>query len=106
MKFKLNRVSDSPNHFEHIAIGPFKVSIQASTFSYCNPKITSENSDDYSAFEVAIFKDGKWFHPEADERFSNLVWASYWSPHDDVAGYVPREQIECMLADLNKMFAN
>lgn len=109
MTFVLHRVSDRPDYFEHFQIGNLTVSLQGSRMAYSIPRETLPNSDDYLAFEVALFfsddHNDQWFHPELDERFSHCSWASYWRD-DDVAPYVPRREIEKMLTDLRSAFLN
>lgn len=101
--FTLVRVSGS--HFSPIIMGDMTVSIQASAYHYCIPRVTLSSSDEYEAFEVALLWKDDWFHPEADARFSNCAWARYWSSSDDVAACVSRADIELMLEDLRKVFS-
>lgn len=104
MDFVLQRNPERNNMFLPIEVGPIKASIQASRTHYCSPRETLPSSDDYQSFEVALFLNDEWFHPEQDNRFANCSWASYWSSSDDVAGRVPREEISQMLIDLGSAF--
>lgn len=106
MTFKLKRSNNSAEHFEPLTLGEIKVSIQASQFHYCTPRRTLSSSDSYTTFEVALMKNGDWYHPEKDDKFANTSWAKYWSEHDDVAATVPREEVAKMLTDLNSTFNN
>lgn len=91
-------------NFIPIVIGDLTISIQASENHYCHPKINSNCSDIYEKFEVALLLNKEWFHPESDSRFKNCDWTKHWSEYDDVAGYVPREDVAQMLEDLKRAF--
>lgn len=97
--------------FEPIKIGGMTISIQASVFHYCSPRrstslLTNEilEAKDYTSFEVALMQDGGFVNPNDDERLSKHYWAKYWGS-DDVAGYVPRADVENMLADIESCIA-
>lgn len=104
--FVLERMSGDGTHFRHIEFGDMHLSIQASQFHYCSPRLTLASSDQYQSFEVALILKGDWFHPEKDERFANTTWAEYWSKYDDVASHVPRGEVAKMISDLGKVFSS
>jgi len=106
IQFNLSRSPGSYNHFLPLEIGDLTVSIQASSMHYCSPQMNFSSSDHYSEFEVAIFHGDDWFHPERDPRFADTSWAKYWSESDNVAGFVPREEVAQMIYDLNIAFSN
>ena len=106
MSFILERVPGSVTHFQQIEFGDMKLSIQASQFHYCSPRLTLASSDEYESFEVALILQDEWFHPEKDSRFANTTWAGYWSEYDDVAVGVPRDEIAKMISDLRAAYSN
>jgi hypothetical protein len=106
MSFVLTR-NQANTHFQHIHIGSGVVaSIQAGSFHYCTPREDNLTSDQYTHFEVALFLNNNWYHPEQDTRFIGCEWIRYWSQADDVAANVPRNSVEQMLKDLGRVFGN
>lgn len=102
---KLNRRDDSPAHFAPVQIGPFEVSIQAGAGMYSSPRVTLSSSEGYTAFEVAIFDTEGWVQPRTDPRFAGRAWVHHFEEEGScpVAGYVPREEVEQIIADLRGM---
>ena len=95
--------------FEPIKIGDITISIQASTHHYCSPRksksiVTNEilEAKDYSAFEIELSRNGQVINPN-DPCLSKGSWSKYWTSAD-VAGYVPRADVEAMIADLEASF--
>lgn len=99
--FKLERIPETP-FFNHLPVKDLLVSIQASENHYCSPKLTLDDYHCYSEFEVALIKDDEFFHPLKSGEHSNTTWAKCWNPEDDVAAYMPKDEIENMLADLEQ----
>ena len=69
------------------------------------PRITLPTPEGYTAFEVAIFDAKGWIRPRTDPRFANRAWAHRFEEENQcpVAGYVPRAEVEQILADLKAM---
>jgi hypothetical protein len=87
--------------YKPLNIGPLIISIQAGKGYYCHPRDEFDDINMYSEFEVAIIaKSGAWFHPESHHLFSGESWASYWDSSGDVAAYMPREEVEKMIASI------
>lgn len=90
---------DASMFFDTIVIGPVTVSIQGSSTHYSQPRRLTEASE-YSRMEVALwwntgpFSD-EWFRPDRFPRYACKAWAQFWG--DDVAAYMPVEQIQAML---------
>jgi hypothetical protein len=101
----LSRRADSMFHFDPIQIGPFKVSVQAGEGMYSEPQAWRATGESYTAFEVAIFEGDEWITPREDERFQGFPWASLFEAGGEtsVAGYVPRAEVEQIIADLRGM---
>lgn len=106
-----NKTLSSFVMFEKLNIGDITISIQASEFHYCEPRrstssLTNEilEAKDYTSFEVALMNDDGFVNPHEDERLSKRSWAKYWGS-DDVAGYVPRADVENLIADIEASFA-
>lgn len=91
--------------FGHIAIGNFRISIQASDIHYSNPRRVLKDVYDYSDFEVALFEKGKWIFPSRDNRFADFsIWADEWLrtcifPYMPVADVQKLYETVCALAD-------
>ena len=85
-------------HLNRLPVGGYELSIQASKHAYCIPRGTLENLFDYTAMEVAIFKDDKWTGVERDSFFDE--WKDkecFLEDYDGmVAGYVPVEVIQSL----------
>lgn len=106
-----NKTLPSVVMFEKLEIGGITISIQASEFHYCEPRkstslLTNEILEvkHYTSFEVALMQDGDFVNPSNDERLSKHSWAKYWGSND-VARYVPRADVENMIADIEASFA-
>lgn len=98
---KLTRLND--HMFQFLELGDLRVSIQASEIHYCTPKINSPNFDDYQEFEVALMKNKDFIDPK-QTKHAHKSWAKYWNG-DEVAGYMPKQEVIKMLQDLQYMFA-
>lgn len=58
--------------FNHLSVGDYTLSIQASSAHYCEPRKTLENIYDYTSMELAIFKGkGTKFIDISDDSFFN-----------------------------------
>lgn len=102
-KLKEKNRSSSFRQFEAVQCGEFKISIQASEFHYCTPRRTVEPYM-YSNMEIAIFDSNGWVIPPSDDRFKNKPWANLFEEGsvNSVAGYVPVETIESIMAELEQ----
>ena len=93
-------------HLNRLPVGGYELSIQASKHAYCIPKKTLENLFDYTAMEVAIFKDNKWTGVEIDSFFDE--WKDkecFLEDYDGVvAGYVPVEVIQSLYDYIEAQF--
>ena len=94
MKFK-DLTFKKQNHGGVGATAKFKdvtVSIQAGKFVYSTPREDGLNAKDYSAFEVAIFKNngGRAF-----------VTSDFLDTSDEVAGWTSKQEIEILLKELS-----
>jgi hypothetical protein len=102
-KMSFTLVRSDETHFEPVKFGELEVSIQASRFHYCSPRVDLPSSDDYDSFEVALLWKSLFCHPgEVMDGLQEKSWAKYWD-NDSVAGRVPREEVEKMLMDLGEL---
>jgi hypothetical protein len=83
-----------------IIFGDFYLSIQASYYHYCQPRLTME-LDMYSSMEMAVIKnvDGKgiWTNLEDDEIFSDFTYVDEFKNRNDsngLYGYLDVQLIE------------
>lgn len=94
--------------FSPIKIGNILVSVQASSFHFCEPMETFDSSDQYESFEVALLDPslGDLIHPRFDSRFKNAFWAEHFSgpEYDKVAHFVSRYDVYLLLEDLRESF--
>ena len=77
-----------------IRAGNFQVSIQASSFHYCNPRENRPSMLDYASVEVALWQ-GEVCQELATPRNTAFLapFEEYWGS-DDVAAYVPWEVVQ------------
>ena len=83
--------------FNHISMGNYSLSIQASSFHYCCPKNTFEDLDLYESMELAIINSKDEFVNIAEDTFFNdftglNVFNECYSC--GVYAYVPVEDIQ------------
>lgn len=97
-----SHVFGSAYTFKPVRVGPYEVSIQASEEHYCLPRENYESADSYVAFEVAIFRDDRFFIPLDDARFKGREWAHKWSANVEVGAHVSREEVAQLIADLRE----
>ncbi len=64
----------------------YSISVVAGEFAYCTPKQNLDEPEDYSTFEVAVFKGKEW----ATKQFLP-------HHHDDVIGYQDRGEINSLM---------
>lgn len=85
--------------FDHIVLGHFKMSIQASQYHYSIPQAELEDYDEYEAVEIAIFYDDEWVQPRNNEiiqqfdRYEELI-DYYQEISVPVGEYVPVDLVE------------
>ncbi|MCM3665546.1 hypothetical protein M3204_14100 [Mesobacillus subterraneus] len=88
-----------------IQVGPYVLSIQASYYHYCSPRITME-TDLYSEMEMAVIKDNEFISIVDDENFKDFEQA--YLIHDSwdagVYAYVDVQLIEGLYQYLKTKF--
>lgn len=101
-------VGKDGHQWKTVNAGNFKVSIQASKYHYCSPRINSPNPFDYQQFEVAIFTpDDHWVVPGYDieatwaDKFENGVNGQ--RPRNSVAGYLTVDEVQQIVDDICNM---
>ena len=105
MDFMLER--DNTIYFKPIEVGEgISVSIQASQYHYCSPRLTYSNSDLYQHFEVALLVDGAWLNPSNHPKLKTLSWAKYWDGGSAIVNDMPRDIVTQILQDLSAKFGN
>jgi len=75
----------------HTEINGHILSVQCGRRNYCNPREDLSSPEDYDTFEIAVWEatgDREW----CTQRFA--------SAYDDVLGWVPREEIEDVIAKI------
>lgn len=81
--------------YKGIQVGPYVLSIQASYYHYCSPRITAE-TDFYLEMEMAVIKDNEFISIVGDENFKDFEQA--YLIHDSwdagVYAYVDVQLIE------------
>lgn len=98
---------DRDIYFKPIQVGGgISVSIQASQYHYCSPRLTLPNADLYQHFEVALLLNGYWLHPATHPKLKTLSWTQYWHDDADIANEIPRSVVMQMLQDLSVKFGN
>lgn len=86
------------DYFPQLVAGSYSLSIQASDFNYSVPRDNSGVTlGDYSAVEVAVFRDGDFFNlykalPELSDLFDEMGFTE--GSDIDVAGYVSWVDVE------------
>jgi hypothetical protein len=58
-----------------IKAGQYDLSIGFSSFHYCRPRRDVEPCE-YTAVEIALFKDGEWVTPDKMESIEGFKWAN------------------------------
>jgi len=94
--------------FNNFRAGNHTISVQASEYHYCEPKVTGLSLESYTKFEVAI-----WRTPTGDVGISEMCphdlpfeWVSKFEPHYDgdscvsVAGLVDSDTVYQIVYDL------
>ena len=84
-----------PDPREGRIFGGVKLSIQASAFTYCEPRVDGLPLKDYSAVEIALIRelDGTWLRPSDLISFKGPTDEECNFGGDDVAGWVPQEVV-------------
>ncbi|WP_075810116.1 hypothetical protein [Clostridium perfringens] len=82
---------------QHLNVGEYKLSIQASDGHYCEPRKLLNNIYDYTHMEVAIIK-GDFVHIGFDNFFDNWEYKEKFLENFDgcVAGYIPIDIIQSL----------
>jgi hypothetical protein len=84
--------------------GPVTLSVQASEYHYCEPRVTGLPVDGYSRFEVALIEERtkRFLQPE-DIGFTGA--SIYWEG-DTVGAYVPVRIVKALKSHLDFMSNN
>ena len=72
-------------------INNYEVSIVAGEYVYSTPRENLSDPNDFSEYEIAIFKDGEFTREFFDSDH-----------YDDVMGYVNKEQILSLISKIQK----
>jgi len=72
-------------------INNYEVSIVAGKYVYSTPRENLSDPNDFSEYEIAIFKDGEFTREFFDSDH-----------YDDVMGYVNKEQILSLISKIQK----
>lgn len=88
--------------YKTIQAGNYKISIQASSYHYSNPRINSGDLYVYESMEIALFDlNDKWVIPSEDEyilkfdRIEELIYC-YEDGDCPVGAYVPVKLIQSL----------
>lgn len=98
--FRTLLVRTHPRRFEHIFVGNYELSIQASKSHYCRPRETLGDSRLYTHFEVGVFLNGEWVLFAPDDVLSEGPWMEftdmdyYEGMSNNVLRYVPVEVVQ------------
>ncbi len=80
-----------------IRAGNHEVSVQASGFHYCQPRVTGLPLNEYSAVEIALWPANKELQWSTPGNTSFLKpYSDLWGG-DDVAAYVPWETVQAIV---------
>ena len=90
-----------------LTAGNYKVSIQAGEHLYSTPREDLPNLEDYSEWEIAIFKEGNWVQPAKDPAFKNFpqlegLLNRYQSGDSAVGAYIPKQLVKDLVAYLKE----
>jgi hypothetical protein len=80
--------------------GEVELSVQASEFHYCSPKITGLPLEDYTQVEIALFAPDKSFALPSDLGLDTSLDKIYSG--DEVAGYVSQANLNKLRSALRK----
>ena len=72
----------------HTEINGFILSVQASAFNYCDPRVDMDSEKDYKTFEVAIWE-------AAEPR--TWVTNRFLDVNNDVCGHMTRDEINDLI---------
>lgn len=72
-------------------INNYEVSIVAGKYVYSTPRENLSDPNDFSEYEIAIFKDGEFTREFFDSDH-----------YDDVMGYVTKEEINSLISKIQK----
>lgn len=87
--------------FPAIQVGHYKMSVQASDFHYCQPKVSGLGLRNYDSYEVAIWhSDTPGMNWISQELYNKL---GLYPDHDDVVGRVSPEDVQVAFERLNEI---
>ena len=88
-----------------IGDGKMWLSIQASAFHYCSPRLTLDY-EMYESFEVAICKGENYWSARAllgeDDKFAKMLDKKYFD--GKIFAYVPKQHVEKLYQECKKRF--
>ncbi len=85
-----------------LTIGDVKLSIQASSAHYSEPREDLEKLSEYESFEVAILKSGDLVAAYEDDEYKDMPGVEKWSTERTVGPYIPK----ALLGEIIKYFQN
>jgi hypothetical protein len=83
--------------FENIHGKNFELSIQASSCHYCCPRIDGLNPNEYTAFEVCIYKNERTIPNSIKDRF-----ASRYDEYCDIIAYVTPDELNWIYEEMER----
>ena len=103
---QLKRRTEDPRYFSTVIAGDFELSIQASSSHYCEPRENYLDPEDYTEFEMAIFKGSREWVQVREElilkdfpRINKLIDRTE-EGECPVSSYVPANLIQDLYAFL------
>jgi len=91
-------------HMKALEVGPYTLSVQASEFHYCTPRVTVP-VEEYTEWECALWTEERWLSVEKDpEVFDGLAVAKQWEDGESpVGGYLPTADVQALWDRLNEL---
>jgi hypothetical protein len=83
--------------------GRYRLSVQASSTHYCEPREDGLNLSDYAEVELALFDGDEWTRPSEIPGLEDLdeLWEQGMGAC--VGGWIPRETVERIRSHLQKL---
>ena len=85
------KVNYGTYRFDPIIIGDYRISIQASSGHYSEPREDLYDAKDYDAFEVAILDKNGIVDPKNIQQFERCGWLKYFQ-YDEIFLQRPAEK--------------
>ena len=103
---QLRRQREDKSYFQFLKAGDFELSIQASSSHYCEPRENYLDPEDYTEFEMAIFKGSREWVQVREElilkdfpRIDELIGCTE-EGESPISSYVPANLIQDLYAFL------